>query len=116
MVAHRAGEAGAVLVRAAEVIEGREIVAERRGRSSDLANGPGRLGQALALDGSFDGVDLREGSLRLVAPEGPVGPIANGARVGISKAIDFPWRFWLEGSEHVSKGRPGPAPRKRRKP
>lgn len=114
VVAHEPGTAGAVLVRAGEIAAGREQACERRRGSSQLANGPGRLGQALGIEAVHDGSDLARGALRLIAPEGPVGPIANGPRVGISKAIDFPWRFWLEGSIHVSKGRPGPAARKRR--
>ncbi len=114
VVAHAPDEAGAVLIRAGEVVAGNELAQARRGAVRGLANGPGKLGQALGITDRHDGVDLAGGALRLVAPEGPTGRSANGPRVGISKAIDLGWRFWLEDSVHVSKGRPGPAGRRRR--
>jgi DNA-3-methyladenine glycosylase len=106
-----AGSAGAVLIRAGEVIEGREVAVERRGRNSDLANGPGKLGQALALDRSLDGSNLLEGPLRISPPSAPISSerIAVGPRVGISQAVDLPLRFWIKDSPHVSRGRPGPS-------
>lgn len=109
VVCHQVDQPGAVLVRAAAVLEGHEVVVERRGRDSDLANGPGRLGQALGLDLSLDGSCLLKGPVRLSPPEGPVGPFVKGPRVGISKATELPLRFWLADSRHVSRGRPGPA-------
>jgi DNA-3-methyladenine glycosylase len=114
VVCHEEGQAGAVLIRAGEVVDGQALAIGRRGRASDLANGPGRLGQALGLDPELDGTCLLEGPLRLSPPEEPVGPIAKGPRVGISKAIELPLRFWLLRSAQVSRGRPGPALKKRR--
>ena len=127
VVCHEAGQAGGVLIRAGDVISGHALAAERRGRPSDLANGPGRLGQALGLRLDLDGTFLLPDSLRahaqaapgpleLEPAEEPVGRIVKGPRVGISKATELPLRFWLEGSRHVSPGRPGPArPKKERR-
>jgi DNA-3-methyladenine glycosylase len=120
VVCHEPGEAGGVLLRAAEVLEGHDLVQQRRGRASDLANGPGRLGQALGLRLEWDGGSLLPaslsgpppppvGPLELQPAKEPVGPIAKGPRVGISKAIELPLRFWLTGSREVSRGRPGPS-------
>lgn len=115
VVAHLEGEAGGILLRAGRVIKGRDLAVERRGRSVDLANGPGRLGQALGLDLSLDGTCLLHGPLRLTPPPRSVPPesIRSGPRVGISKAVDLPLRFWLADCPDVSRGRPGPATKKR---
>jgi DNA-3-methyladenine glycosylase len=125
-----AGQPEAVLIRAGAVIEGAELAGRRRyglpdadgsaapgrgpsgrQRERDLARGPGRLCQALGIDRSADGADA-------CAPGGPVGispprafsqpgvaartAIQTGPRVGISKAVDRPWRFWLADDGHVS--------------
>lgn len=126
VVCHPAGAAGAVLLRAGEVVEGLEHARARRPaarRDIDLARGPARLAGALGLDRGHDGVDLfAQGSpLRL---EGTVGPpegqeVARGPRVGVSgpggEANGFPWRFWLRGEPTVSVYRPG-KPRRSRRP
>jgi DNA-3-methyladenine glycosylase len=109
VVCHLPGQAGAVLIRAGEVLQGHPLVVRRRGRTSDLANGPGRLGQALGLEPQLDGTCLLEGPIRLIAPQPLQQAIACGPRVGISKAVDMPLRFWLAGSSEVSRGRAGPA-------
>ena len=106
-VAHPQSEAGAVLIRALEPVAGLESMRERRGRQreAELCSGPGKLCQALGIDGSFDGEDLFGGSrlqLELSAPF-PPGEIARGPRVGISKAKEKPYRFWVRGCEHVSR-------------
>jgi DNA-3-methyladenine glycosylase len=108
LVCHRPGDATAVLLRAGQVIEGGTLAAERRGgqRERDLARGPGRLCQALGIDRSLDGTDACAAGSRLgigPAPES-VGPaaISAGPRVGITKAADFPLRFWLDGDKYVS--------------
>lgn len=92
------GEAGAVLLRAGEVVEGLETARSRRGGGSDrdLARGPGRLGQALGLSRDDDGApaQLRRGS----SPE----RTSAGPRVGLSRAADVPWRFWITGDRFVS--------------
>ncbi|MFQ5522629.1 MAG: DNA-3-methyladenine glycosylase [Acidimicrobiia bacterium] len=89
-----AGTGWGILFRGGEVVEGEAIVRERRGRDSDLADGPGKLCQALGVDLSHDG-------LYLLAPDSPIrleqgdSPevVVSTPRVGITKAKDRPWRF-----------------------
>ena len=120
LVCHRPGDATAVLLRAGQVIEGDVLAAERRNGQSerDLARGPGRLCQALGIDLALDGTDACAASSPLgIGPaQEPVDPatIRIGPRVGITKAADFPLRFWLAGDRYVSayKGN-GSSPRPR---
>ena len=86
-----------------------------RSRDLDLARGPGRLCQALGIDRSLDGADVcaPAGPLGISPPGAMDGPavtaavtIATGPRVGISRAADRPWRYWLAGDGHVSGYRP----------
>jgi DNA-3-methyladenine glycosylase len=99
------GTASAVLLRAGEVVEGRDLARRRRGphvRERALARGPGCLGQALGLSREQDGAFLLgDGPLTLSTGERRVG-VSSGPRVGISVASDVPWRFWLEGEPSVS--------------
>ncbi len=104
------GEAGAVLVRAAEPLRGRAAMAHLRKRApeapaTELASGPGKLCQALAIDRTLNGHDLAKEPLRLRIDWGaePAGEVASGPRVGIRLARDLPWRFWLRGNPHVSR-------------
>jgi DNA-3-methyladenine glycosylase len=91
-----AGEGQAVLIRALEPTVGLDVMAARRGLSDPrrLASGPGKLTQALGIGLGLSGTRLG-GELELRAPIRPVDPdaIVAGPRVGISKAIDHPWRF-----------------------
>jgi DNA-3-methyladenine glycosylase len=118
LVCRRPGDATAVLLRAGEVIEGNALATERRKgqRERDLARGPGRLCQALAIDRTLDGTDV-------CTPGTPLGigpplerpdpaAIRTGPRVGITKAADRPLRFWLAGDRYVSayKGAGPPPP------
>lgn len=103
----------AVLFRALAPVSGLEAMREARGNRTDrdLARGPGRLTQALGIVGSDDGADLVSGAGGVwVASDGvdPPSSPAVGPRVGLSKAADRPWRFWVEGDPHVSR-RPRPA-------
>ena len=84
----------AVLLRAGVPIAGIEHVIDRRGRAYDLLNGPGKLAQALAIDDSHNGLDLFEpdSPIRLTPGEEPAA-IRVTPRIGISKAVDRPWRF-----------------------
>lgn len=88
----------AVLLRGGIPIRGVDTIRSRRGRDRDLANGPGKLCQALAVDGGFSGTRLGE----RVWLEGSPGTAAwtAGPRIGISVATDVPWRF-------VAIGEPG---------
>jgi DNA-3-methyladenine glycosylase len=109
IVCGREGETGsAVLVRALMPTDGIADMQVRRGGRpvADLCRGPGRLCEALAISGAHDGLPLLQLPFRLSA--GTVVPeIAVGRRVGISKAVDKPWRFGWRGSPYLS--RPFPA-------
>ncbi|QWZ10202.1 DNA-3-methyladenine glycosylase [Nocardioides panacis] len=101
------GSASAVLLRAGEVVEGRELARERRGSTDrDLARGPARLCQALGIDLSHDGTDLTRGPLVLSPADAPAVDVRTGPRVGLRLAADRPWRFWLDGDPSVSTYRP----------
>jgi DNA-3-methyladenine glycosylase len=95
------GEPSAILLRAGEVVDGIETARGRRPRSSDrdLARGPGRLCQALGIDRDDNGLDLRD----LLVPGQAVAEISTGPRVGLRKAADRPWRFWVTGDPTVSR-------------
>ncbi len=95
------GEASAILLRAGEVVEGLGLARERRPRSTDrdLARGPGRLCQAMGIDRSDGGLDLRD-HLRLGRP---LADVSTGPRVGLRLAADRPWRFWIPGDSTVSR-------------
>jgi DNA-3-methyladenine glycosylase len=103
-----AGRAAAVLLRAGEVVDGRDVAARRRPAARtarDLARGPARLAQALALDAATNGVDLCDPAstvtLDSLAGRRPRG-VLTGPRVGITRAAERPWRFWLDGEPTVS--------------
>ena len=112
------GEAGAVLVRAVEPVEGVEAMRERRPatlkRAVDLTNGPGKLTQALgvaedagAVRSRFHGTDLTSPPLYF-ADDGvpPPGSPATSSRIGLSRGIDLPYRFYVAGHPYVSPGVP----------
>ncbi|MGH3423631.1 MAG: DNA-3-methyladenine glycosylase [Nocardioidaceae bacterium] len=106
-----AGDASAVLLRAGEVVEGREVARSRRGSSAerDLARGPARLTQALGVGPEHNGADLSDRSGVHYSPPGRPGPpVVSGPRVGVSRAADVPWRFWIEGDRNVSAYRRSP--------
>lgn len=109
VVAHEEGRAGAVLLRALEPRAGVEEMMRRR-RVENLArvaNGPGKLCQALGVDLSHYGVDLGTSEGLFLAPGVAQTEVAAGPRVGISVAVERPYRFWLMGNAHVSKYRAG---------
>jgi DNA-3-methyladenine glycosylase len=110
-------EGSAVLLRAAEPLEGEEEMVVRRGREErlDLCSGPGRLAQALAVDRRDDGIDLVVGDRLWLEAASRVEPVAVGNRVGVHETSRH-WRYWLDGSPFVSRGRPGPPTAKRRTP
>jgi DNA-3-methyladenine glycosylase len=120
--------ASAVLLRAGRVIDGVPLATARRAkhlprsapREVDLARGPARLCEALAVDRSHDGADAVDPAspLRALAAPAPVptADISRGPRVGISRATDVPWRFWITGDLTVSPYRAYAARRGRAKP
>ena len=95
------GEASAILLRAAEVVDGLEFARQRRPGSTDrdLARGPGRLCRAMGIHRDDNGLDLRD-DLRL---EAPPRAISTGPRVGLRLAADRPWRFWITDDPTVSR-------------
>ena len=116
-VCGRPAEGTAVLLRAGEPIEGVEGMRARRGRERtvELCSGPARFTQALGVTRSEDGVDLVDGnSLWLERAPRPES-IETGIRVGVRETTRS-WRYWLDGNEFVSRGRPGPATPKTRAP
>jgi DNA-3-methyladenine glycosylase len=87
------GDGQAVLLRAVDPLEGSDEMLRRRGRHP-LADGPGKLCQAFGLTGDDDGADLcSRGPIRIL--DGGTGPVESiaGPRIGISRAVDTPWRF-----------------------
>jgi DNA-3-methyladenine glycosylase len=104
-------EASAVLVRAGQVVEGIEQARERRPAVKDvqLARGPGNLARVLGLSLDDLGTDLlRPEGVRLGEPPAEPPAISAGPRVGVSKAADVPWRFWITGDPTVSAYRRSP--------
>lgn len=99
------GTAGAVLLRAAEPVEGVRVMQRLRGVHDvrKLLSGPGRLTQALAVDRRFNGWDLtRRGPLYLAPGKAPAR-VATSPRAGIRRAVDRPWRFFDPESPFVSR-------------
>jgi DNA-3-methyladenine glycosylase len=94
----------AVLIRALEPSAGIETMQARR-RLTDirqLCSGPGKLCQALAIDRSHNGLPLDGPEITLSARNGDVG-IVTGRRIGITRAVERPWRFGLAGSRFISR-------------
>lgn len=114
------GEAGAVLLRAGEVVSAPEVARARRPtarRDADLARGPARLASLLGLTREHNGVDLTDPAspVRLLAGEEcPASAIRSGPRVGVAAGAELPWRFWLDGATAVSPYRPGGSRARRR--
>ncbi|MET0449603.1 MAG: DNA-3-methyladenine glycosylase [Aeromicrobium sp.] len=104
-------QAAAVLVRAGEVVEGLETARSRRVGVKDvaLARGPGNLARALGLDLDDLGRDLMASEgVRLGAAPSIEPDITAGPRVGVSKAADVAWRFWVTDDPTVSAYRRSP--------
>jgi DNA-3-methyladenine glycosylase len=101
------GDASAVLVRALEPTRGIEQMRARRGRSTDilLCSGPGRLAQALGVGPELDGALVGGERIGLVPPATPC-KVVTAPRIGISRAIDKPWRYLMSRSPYASSPRP----------
>jgi DNA-3-methyladenine glycosylase len=111
------GVGAAVLIRALAPIRGLEAMRARREGPSgpapgrrplgehDLCSGPGKLTQALGISLAHNGCDLQRGPVRILeAPDGAAGaPVIAGTRIGITKAVELPWRFCLAGNPNVSR-------------
>jgi DNA-3-methyladenine glycosylase len=120
VVTAREGEGSAVLLRAVEPLEGLDRMAEHRGVSQPrlLCSGPGRLCQAFAVGREQNGADLVAGpELRVEAGTPPAREeVLAGPRVGLSVALEQPWRFVVATSRYLSRGprvTPAQPPRRR---
>lgn len=102
------GEGVAVLLRALAPAEGVAAMYESRGapakRDRDLCSGPGKLTQAMGVTGDHDATDLvTDERLCLVDDDADVGGVVQTTRVGISVAVDEPWRWYVAGDPNVSR-------------
>jgi DNA-3-methyladenine glycosylase len=130
LVCNPDGRAGAVLLRAGEIVAGEQVARSRRPAARgahELARGPARLCSALGITGGLNGADACApgGPLQVFGTGGaPVGSavppslterVRSGPRVGLTLGADSPWRWWLDGERSVSVYRPA-KPRVRRAP
>ena len=108
-VCEPAGVGAAVLIRALEPLEGIELMTERRGTTPGanlraLCSGPGKLTQALGIELTENGCDLADGPVTiepsLARWRGM--PVSVGRRIGITTAVELPWRFCVTGSRFIS--------------
>ncbi|MBV8431052.1 MAG: DNA-3-methyladenine glycosylase [Solirubrobacterales bacterium] len=101
------GVGAAVLIRALEPVEGIELMRARRGVQDlrNLCSGPGKLSQALGIELSDNGVDLIRGAVRITARPRAWrnAEVSIDRRIGITKAVELPWRFTAAGNPFVSR-------------
>lgn len=102
------GDGDGVLIRAAEPLAGLDLMRAARPRAKaerDLCSGPAKLTQAFGISGTHDGLDLVEGTAFRLIDDGMLPPVnpARGPRIGVSRAADLPWRWWIEGNRFVSR-------------
>jgi DNA-3-methyladenine glycosylase len=113
-VTRAVGEPSAVLIRAIEPLDGVELMRVRRGhlrRDVDLTNGPGKLCQALGIDGRHNTLDLRRPPLRIRRGVPiPDAEVLRTPRIGITRSVDWPLRWVVRGNGYVSRARPAPDP------
>ena len=105
-VTERDGYPAAVLIRALQPLSGMNVMARRRGTDREISfcSGPARLCQALGITGEHNGRALADGPVRILRDRAqPVRSIAAGPRIGISRAPDWPLRFWERGSRWLSR-------------
>lgn len=99
-----AGHGAGVLIRALEPVAGLDVMRARRDADDEwlLCSGPGKLCQALGVTRALNGMSLAAAPFELLPAQGEL-PLIAGPRIGISKAVDVPWRFGLAGSRFVSR-------------
>jgi DNA-3-methyladenine glycosylase len=103
------GEAAAVLIRALEPTAGLPAMRNRRPKARtdlDLCSGPGKLTEALGITLEENGDCLDRPPFEILATDGDPPEVVTSPRIGITKAIDLPWRFSAAGSRFVSSPRP----------
>lgn len=96
----------ACLIRALEPTEGIELMKARRGKENvkELCNGPAKLVQAMGITKADYGKPLFEGNLYILPREEAANlEVRSGPRIGIKKAVDKPWRFWIHDNPFISK-------------
>jgi DNA-3-methyladenine glycosylase len=98
------GSASAVLIRAIEPLQGLAAMRRRRGVVDDrlLCSGPGRLCQALGITMAQNGMALDRPPFAIYAASEPADVVV-GPRIGLTKAVETPWRYGLKGSRFLSK-------------
>jgi DNA-3-methyladenine glycosylase len=103
-VCEKEGSASAVLIRALQPTHGIPAMRRRRGLHDErsLCSGPGKLCEALGITIAHSGLPLDAPPIALHARIGKV-EVVTGVRIGITKAVDYPWRYGLKGSKFVSK-------------
>jgi DNA-3-methyladenine glycosylase len=103
-VCERDGSASAVLIRAIEPAKGLRAMMKRRGTDEvrQLCSGPGKVCQALGITRAENGLALDEKPFELFAREEKAS-VVRGPRIGITKAVEKPWRYGLKGSRFLSK-------------
>jgi DNA-3-methyladenine glycosylase len=112
-VAEHEGVGAGVLIRALEPLEGIELMRERRGTdvTTELCSGPGKLTQALGVGLERNGAGLFAGPVAIVPPPADrrSPDVVRSTRIGITKAVELPWRFSVAGSRFVSRPWPSAA-------
>ncbi len=95
---------GAVLIRAAEPLQGIQEIAERMKAKDNktICSGPGKLCKTLGIDKQFNGLQLGN-EIKVLDDNYTVSKIGISSRIGIKAAVDLPWRFFIEGNKHVSR-------------
>src|SRR5471032_1036558 len=103
-VCEKEGSASAVLIRALQPTQGIPAMRRRRGLhdARSLCSGPGKLTEALSITDAHNGLPLDAPPIALQARVGTV-EVVSGVRIGITKAVDLPWRYGLKGSRFLSK-------------
>jgi DNA-3-methyladenine glycosylase len=110
LVCEPKGSASAVLIRALEPTVGLAAMRRRRGVADErlLCAGPGRLCEALGITQANNGLRLDQNPFELLPRTGRADVIT-GVRIGLTKAVDLPWRYGLKGSRFLSKPFAGPS-------
>jgi DNA-3-methyladenine glycosylase len=110
-VCREPGHGAGVLIRALEPVTGLDLMRARRGLQEPrlLCAGPGRLAQALGISRAHNGMRLDTAPFELLPSIEPT-IVVDGPRIGITKAMDVPWRFGLAGSKFLSRPFPPPPP------
>ncbi|MEP6663508.1 MAG: DNA-3-methyladenine glycosylase [Verrucomicrobiota bacterium] len=119
------GIAEAILIRAIEPALGEKFLRAQRPvlKDNDLTNGPAKLCAAMKIDRTLDGINLCDERSPLFIAQNPKlelfrkerGPVVQTTRIGISKAVELPLRFYLEGSPFISRRIAGQTLRERKR-